>query len=168
MTWLVFVLLTVVALASAVMVITQKNPVYSALFLVLNMLSLAGFYVTLGAPVVAAVQVIVYAGAIVVLFLFVVMLLDLRKSIARDRSLGYEGLLAIALGSLFVFTMLLVFWGASPPAGGTVSAVNGTMEQIGKGLFQKWVYPLEVCSVLLLAAIIGVVVLANKEAGQGK
>jgi NADH-quinone oxidoreductase subunit J len=163
MATIVFILLAVVTLGSASVVVLERNPVYSVLYLVLTLLGLAMVYATLGAPFLAAIQVIVYAGAIMVLFLFVVMLLDLRSKGPEER-FPYQGLIAPGLiGLLLVAIGIALARGQAlqitPEAG---AAGGGNTEQMGRLLFGAWLYPLEVASVLLLAAIIGAVVLAKR------
>jgi NADH-quinone oxidoreductase subunit J len=165
MATILFILLAAVTLISALLVVLERNPVYSVLYLVLTLLGLALVYATLDAPFLAAIQVIVYAGAIMVLFLFVVMLLDLRRGTAEERlpmqglmAPSLIGLLLIALGVALSKGQLL----AAPVEAAGAPMEGGNTEQIGRVLFGAWMYPLEVASVLLLAAIIGAVVLAKR------
>jgi len=158
-----FFAFAIVAIASAVMMIVHRNPIYCALFLILTLFALAGLYVLLNAPFIAAVHVIVYAGAIMVLFLFVIMLLDLKKDVGRDRPnrlLQIVGILAVAL--LFVELGFFLGDGGSAATGAMESGmVIGDTETIGTLLFTKYLLPFEIASVLLLSAIIGSVILAK-------
>ncbi len=166
---LLFYVLAAVLIGSAVAVVANRNPVRSALCLVLNLLALAVVYVTLSAQFIAAVQVIVYAGAIMVLFLFVIMLLNLGVPSALKERGGLRTPVAAALAVAFVALLaaagtLTIGLGA---AQGTVASAAklGTVEAIGWSLFdpkQPWLFPFELTSVLLLIGIVGSVVLAKR------
>ena len=165
---LMFIVLAGVALLSALMVVTQKNPMSSVLFLVLTFFCFAGFYVMLGAQLLAAIQIIVYAGAILVLFLFVVMMLNLREPEAEEgRSPVWK-----ALGFVLGFGMILVFLaylsgspgpGIPPGSSSPASYAMGGTHELGKTLFTDFVLPFEIAGVLLLAAVLGAVSLAKKD-----
>lgn len=157
-----FIFLSVLALAFAVMVVVTKNPVHSVLYLVLTFFSIAGHYVLLNAQFLAAVHIIVYAGAIMVLFLFVIMLLNLNKETEPHKSVWLKTSAAIASGLL-----LLVLVGSiksaetiqNPPA---FNASIGLIENLGKTLFSDFLLPFEVSSILLLSAMVGAVMLGKK------
>ncbi|MCX5916568.1 MAG: NADH-quinone oxidoreductase subunit J [Deltaproteobacteria bacterium] len=163
-----FVILAVFTVVTAIMVIVQRNPVNSAIFLILTFFSLAGIYLLLHAEFIAAVQVIVYAGAIMVLFLFVIMLLNLEKEkrlVARNRLMKGVGiLLGVALliqfGMVFQHVMLEGAKGKFPPE--KVAALGNT-QVVAQLLFTDFLLPFEITSVLLLVAIIGAIVLAKRE-----
>ena len=165
---LLFYGLAAIMVVSSLMVILRKSPVHSALFLVLTFLCLAGVYLLLNAEFIAAVQVIVYAGAIMVLFLFVIMLLNLEIEVASQSGHSLQKfwamvlsiILAISLG--FIMTAK-VFTGAKGTY--TLEKVNemGNSELIGRLLFTDFLLPFEITSVLLLAAIIGAIILAKKK-----
>ena len=157
-----------VALAAAVNVIAQRRIFYSALSLIVCLCSLAAIYMLLEAPFIAAVQVIVYAGAIMVLFLFVIMLLDPYSSaVLRDKKkvLAYvAALLGVAVivllhGSLRAYELARVPRTAASAAGGAY----GTVRSIGETLFRDYLLPFEITSVLILVAIIGTVILAKRK-----
>lgn len=158
-----FFAFAIVAIASAVMMIVHRNPIYCALFLILTLFALAGLYVLLNAPFIAAVHVIIYAGAIMVLFLFVIMLLDLKKDVDRDRPnrlLQIVGILVVVL--LFVELGFFLGEGSSGATAATASGeLIGDTKTIGTLLFTKYLLPFEIASVLLLSAIIGSVILAK-------
>jgi NADH-quinone oxidoreductase subunit J len=164
-----FLVLAVLGVVGALMVVVQRNPVVSALYLVLSFLSLAGMYVLLQAPFLAAVQVVVYAGAIMVLFTFVIMLLNLKHDIddglhhAARRVLG--GLFAVALAAIF-YAMIKKPWALGPGGADTAEAVakTGNAEAIGYRLYTTYLFPFEVTSLVLLVGIIGAVVLAKRRA----
>jgi NADH-quinone oxidoreductase subunit J len=153
---------------SSLMVIFKKNPVHSALFLILTFFCLAGIYLLLNAQLIAAVQVIVYAGAIMVLFLFVIMLLNLEREVASPGGHGLQKLsaivlsilLAVSLGSIMTAKFFTGIKGAYSPE--KVNAI-GNSEVIGRLLFTDFLLPFEITSVLLLIAIIGAIILAKKE-----
>jgi NADH-quinone oxidoreductase subunit J len=163
---LFFYLVAAVAVGSALLVVKCKNPVNSALSLVNTFFCLAIFYVMLEAPFMAAIQVMVYAGAIMVLIIFVIMLLNLGTETARRFRHAVAGASAVA-----ALLLLVVVWflGRSEPTGvpGDVTSQVvrsvGHTELIGRALFTDFLLPFEITSVLLLVAIIGAVVLAKKE-----
>ena len=158
-----------IAIASAVLCITRKSPVASALWLVSTLYQLAVLYVLLDAHFIAAVQVLVYAGAIMVLFLFVIMLLNLGRAGPSDMAGAGRRVVAGAAG-LVLAGELLVFRLAVPPGdlvlpAGTVSHIveeQGAVVAVAKPLFQTYLVPFEVTSLMLLAAIVGAVVLAKR------
>ena len=158
-----FYLLSGLAILSGVLVITRKNPVHSALALILTLLCLAGLYLMLYAPFVAGVQIILYVGGIMVLFLFVIMLVNLERS-QKEKQFNQQwipGILAaVALGALFVTIYVkgsTLFVRAEIPF---PEAEN--TQQIGQMLYSNYMFPFEIASLLLLVAIIGAVVMAKK------
>jgi NADH-quinone oxidoreductase subunit J len=162
---IMFAMLAIVALFGAVMVITRRNPVFSILWLVLTFFCFAGLYVLLGANFLAAVQIVVYAGAIMVLFLFVVMMLNLREpEKLEERKPIWIGLGAVVgLGLGLVLTAYLVRGGVELMADPSEhSWVLGSSKWLGKELFTNYVLAVEIAGVLLLAAVIGAVALAKK------
>ena len=160
-----FYLLAILALSSALLMVTRKSPVASVLYLILNFFSLAGLYLTLKAQFIAVIQVIVYAGAIMVLFLFVVMLLRLGDEKALAEKLTSRKLIAVGL-SLALFLEIAYILGIQGTERYSTQAQNaaviGTVESIGTELFTNYLFPFEVTSIILLAAIVGAVVLAKK------
>jgi NADH-quinone oxidoreductase subunit J len=162
----IFGVLALIAVASAVMMITTRNAVHSALFLVVVMASLAIFFLGLWAPFIAMVQVTVYAGAIMVLFLFVIMLLGAERTGARMLR-SWQTPLAIGLAVIVVG--LGAFLLLSSPAAEVVDlpaaeVVTGSAEAIGLALYSVWLFPFEAVSILLLVAMIGAVVMTRQEA----
>jgi len=159
---IIFFLLAATALISGIMVVIQVNPVRSALFLVLNFFALAGLYLLANAQFIAAIQIIVYAGAIMVLFLFVIMLLNLRQPEegGAQLHLGQKIIgssLAAATLSLVVYTIMKI----KVPPGKDMLADFGTTEMVAKALFTDYLLPFEATSILLLVAVVGAVVLAK-------
>lgn len=153
-----FALLTV---AGGLMVVLSRNPVTSAMFLVATIGALAGLFVLLHAFFLAAVQVLVYAGAVMVLFLFVIMLLNLKAE--ERRRLNKFGIAAgvIGVASLgYVLVSTIVTAPLGSPAGGTL---EGATAPLGKTLFTQYLLPFEIVSVLLLVAMIGVILLSKRD-----
>jgi NADH-quinone oxidoreductase subunit J len=162
-----FTVIALVAILAAAMVVIVKNAVHSALFLVITLFCVAILFLTLGAEFLAAVQVLVYAGAIMVLFLFVITLLNPLQPETPDR-LGSQGAIAGALALLLLVEMALVVRSGAltaAPAGAPPPPLPGTnIEQLGLSLYSAYLVPFEVTSVLLLVAIVGAVVLARGRA----
>ena len=158
-----FYMLSGIAILSGVLVITRKNPVHSALALILTLLCVAGLYLMLYAPFVAGVQIILYVGGIMVLFLFVIMLVNLERS-EKEKQFNQQwlpGILAaLGLGTLFVLIYVKgkSAFPALPPA---LPEANNT-QQVGVLLYSNYMLPFEIASLLLLVAIIGAVVMAKK------
>ena len=162
---IVFGVLALMAVIAAVLTITSKNAVHSALFLVVVMSALAVFFLGLWAPFVAMVQVAVYAGAIMVLFLFVIMLLGAEKIGAR---MGRSWQLPVAIGMGVVVLGLGVFMLLNTAPIEVVDLPSeeimmGSAEAIGAALYSEWLFPFEVVSILLLVAMIGAVVMTGHE-----
>jgi len=160
---LLFVAFALTVLSCALMVILHRNPVTSALFLVLTFCALAGLYLLLQAEFLAMVQVIVYAGAIMVLFLFVIMYLNLRRDVEDGvpfvlrRGIGWLlGALLLTEGGL----LLARRWAPGPTSEALPPAVGNTAA-IGQILYSRYLFPFEVTSVLLLVAIIGAVLIGK-------
>ncbi|MCP4427401.1 MAG: NADH-quinone oxidoreductase subunit J [Chloroflexi bacterium] len=161
----VFGALAVNAIISAIGMLTSRNAVHSALWLVLNFATIAVLYITLNAPFIGMVQITVYAGAIMVLFLFVIMLLgadQLSGVVGEDKLQRYfAGALGIAL--IVVFAIVLAQGGSADA--GMADAIDSSPTALGLRLFEGYVFPFEVTGVLLLTAMIGVVVLGRKKRG---
>ncbi|HEX9164884.1 MAG TPA: NADH-quinone oxidoreductase subunit J [Gemmatimonadales bacterium] len=170
MTEIAFYVLAAMAVISALGCITQRNAVASAIWLVGTMFSLAGIYVLLNAQFIGAIQVLVYAGAIMVLFLFVIMLLNLGRGGPSDLK-GPAGLAIAALLGGALFVQLRALPGAGPPAlirlpEGTMAALQeqqGMVQTVARPLFSDYLIPFEITSILLLAAVVGAVVLAKRK-----
>ncbi len=161
----IFYLLGSVAIASALLMVTRRNPVISVIFLILNFFCLAGLYLTLHAQFIAIVQIIVYAGAIMVLFLFVIMLLNLGNEDQLREKIGWKKIVAIGLGVALALEILyIVGYQSRLAAVQSPGAVEiGTVENIGRVLFSEYLFPFEATSLLLVAAIMGAIVLAKKK-----
>lgn len=164
--FILFFLFAIVAVAGAIMLIVAREPIHSALALILVMVSLAALYLMLGAEFIAAVQVIVYAGAIMVLFVFVIMLLNagVEDETKGSRVALLFGVPGMLLGSLLVAWVLLEHSGTEAVAAG---ALPGEPQAIGQLLFHEFLLPFEITSILILIAIMGAVVLASKPTTPG-
>jgi NADH-quinone oxidoreductase subunit J len=170
MTLILFIIVALTAIAAAVGMLVSRNSVYAALFLVINFASVAVFYLLLGAPFIALAQVTVYAGAIMVLFLFVIMLLGGGK-LPKAQVLPWQRPLAIILAAvLFAEAGFLLFQRlqlttnlANPDASVNTTA---SLQELGMALFNQYLLPFEVTSILLLVAMIGAIVLTKKEKGE--
>ena len=162
-----FIVLAGLALFSAFMVVTSNKPLYSILYLILAFFAVAGHFLLLNAQFLAVVQVIVYAGAIMVLFLFVVMLLNLDKEIDQRQSVLLKVSAVICGGLLLLMTVAGVVKSGSE-TGLTAQAAYpitdiGMVGNLGKTLFNEYLIPFEVIAILFLSAMVGVVVLARKD-----
>jgi NADH-quinone oxidoreductase subunit J len=158
-----FYALAAMVILPAVMVIAHPNPVKSALFLVVTLFALAGFYLQLEAQFIAAVHVMVYAGAVMVLFLYVVMMIDVRKF--KARRFGATGWTGVLLCLVLLFQIVVIVRGGSSnasSAAGLPPDGMGSIEDLGGLLLTRYLLPFELVSVLLLVAIIGAVVLAKR------
>jgi len=158
-----FYFLSGLTLLSGVLVITRRNPVHSALALILGLLAQAGLYLMLYAPFVAGVQIILYAGGIMVLFLFVIMLVNI-EGVEKEREFNKQWLVGIlaaaALGALFV--LIYAKGRGLFPEKVRLPPENSNTQQIGSLLYGQYMFPFEIASLLLLVAIIGAVVMAKK------
>ena len=163
-----FIIFAVTAIASALNILLQRSPLYGALSLIATLASLSAIYVTLHAQFLAAIQIVVYAGAIMVLFVFVIMLLNEPKDQPQIEKQKWLRFLAIPFAGLLIAEMFYVIRSVKPlmlpatPAEGAGQAV-GTVSSIGKALFTDYLLPFEVTSVLILMAVVGAMVLARRE-----
>ena len=158
-----FYFLSAIAVIGAIVTITRRNPVHSALALIFTLLALAGLYLMLYAPFVAAVQIVLYAGGIMVLFLFVIMLVNIERAELEERfnkQWLVGTLAALALGGLLVY--VLRHGQGIFPANFTNPVEAENTQQIGSLLYKNYLMPFEIASLLLLVAIVGAVVMAKK------
>ena len=163
---LTFYALGTVAIASALLVVTRRNPVISALFLIVNFFCLAGLYLTLHAQFIAVIQILVYAGAIMVLFVFVIMLLNLGDERKLKEGISWKKIVAagISFGLLMELLYILGFSGQTHSTIGAQRALEiGTAENIGAQLFTRFLFPFEVTSLILTVAIVGAIILAKRK-----
>jgi NADH-quinone oxidoreductase subunit J len=163
-TQLLFWFLSVVALFSALMVISSKNPVYSVLWLIVTFFSISGHYILLNAQFLAIVNIIVYAGAIMVLFLFVIMLMNLNKETEPQKNRWLKMAGAIAGGCLLLVMVAALRDTDMKQQQALVNEGSiGLIKNLGKELFTTYVVPFEISSVLFLSAMVGAVVIGKKE-----
>jgi NADH-quinone oxidoreductase subunit J len=161
----IFILTSLVAIVAALLVILQRNPIASVMYLVTTFVAQAILFIQLRAAFIAILQVIVYAGAIMVLFLFVIMLLNLRREdFGKDIKLKFKPL-AVAFAVVLLIETLVVINASMIPAqpGADLLPVFGSVQGVGKELFTTYLYPFELTSVLLIVAILGAVVMAKKK-----
>ena len=166
--WIVFVAGAAITLAGAAGVITMRNPVHAALMLIMTLFGVAVLFVNLQAHFLAAAQVIVYAGAVVVLFLFVIMLLgvdrneDMRGEPLRGQRVGAALLGVVALGELVALTATQYRLGVRPTDAIAISSAGKNVEKLAESVFTRYLFPFEITSVLLVIATVGAVVLARR------
>ena len=161
-TEILFWTLAALTLISAIMVITSKNPVYSVLWLIFTFFTISGHYVLLNAQFLAIVNIIVYAGAIMVLFLFVIMLMNLSKETEPSKNKWMKLAGAVAGGSLLV-VMVAALRHTENQMTELVSGDIGLISNLGKVLFTEFVVPFEISSILFLSAMVGSVMLGQRE-----
>jgi len=164
---LFFYVFGIIAIVSGLMMVLSRNPVHSALFLIVTFFALAGLFILLEAHFLAAIQILVYTGAIMVLFLFVIMLLNLKTVKREFEKLLHLKILGVSAAIFLAFELLyLISKGSILGAAGQLSAQDvaqeGNTRLIGKLLFTDYLLPFEITSILLIVAIIGAVVLAKK------
>jgi NADH-quinone oxidoreductase subunit J len=163
-TSLLFILFAVTAIGCALAMVAQRNPLYSAISLIGVFVSLACLYVMLAAPFIAAVQVIVYAGAIMVLVVFVIMLLNVETEEPRRSRLAFLVPVAIGLAAVLIAEAAFILYSvqASPHTPRENISNVGLTASVGTGLFTEYLLPFEITSVLLLMAIVGAMSLARR------
>jgi NADH-quinone oxidoreductase subunit J len=161
-TQILFWILSIIALFSAVMMVTSKNPVYSVLWLIVTFFTISGHYILLNAQFLAVVNIIVYAGAIMVLFLFVIMLMNLNKDTEPQKNKWMKLAGAVSGGSL-----LLVLVAALRNTERNMTELGtgdiGLIQNLGKVLFTEFVVPFEIASILFLSAMVGAVVIGKRD-----
>lgn len=159
---ILFFILAAVAVGAALGMLFSRNAVYSALFLILNFATVAVFYLLLGAPFIAMAQITVYGGAIMVLFLFVIMLLG-AEQLSRVRTLGWQQPVALVLALTLIFEAAYIIFVRTEtlPVVEAVGSSYGNPQAIGELLFSQYLLPFEITSVLLLVAMIGAIVLTK-------
>lgn len=164
-----FLILAVIAVAAALAMVISDNSVYSAIFLVLNFAVVSVFYLILNAPFIAMVQVTVYAGAIMVLFIFVIMLLGAEKLTGYNKTFAWQQPVAVLLGlallGVAAFGLIAQGGGGAAPEAFSAALVEsfGSPLELGKQLFTSYLFPFEVTSVLLLVAMVGAIVLTKED-----
>jgi len=163
--WLIFLGVGFVSVVASLLVITRKNPIHSALFMVLTLLCGAVLYILLHSPFIAIIQVVVYAGAIVMLIVFVIMLLDLETELRSKVKIVYSKVIGGCLAVLFLLGILyaaVAKWPTGQTGSYTTEKMATNVKAVGEVLFTKYLFPFEIISILLVAAIIGAVILSKK------
>jgi NADH-quinone oxidoreductase subunit J len=164
MAWFVFLFLSCVCLGSVAAMILSRNQAHNALFLVLAFSGLGGIFGLLDAPFAAVVQVLVYAGAIMVLFLFAIMMFNLRLKVPHERIRTRIALTA-GLGVILLVELATASWKALAGSGGA-PAPSRDLAELGRLLFTDYLYAFEITSLLVLAALVGALALAGKREGE--
>ena len=163
--WLIFLGMAFISILTSFLVVTRKNPIHSALFLVLTFLCVAVLYLLLYSQFIAIIQVVIYAGAIVMLIVFVIMLLDLESELRSRLKIVSSKVIGGFLAVLFLFGILYSVAAKSPTGkmgSYTPDKVNANVKAVGEVLFTQYLFPFEIISVLLVAAVIGAVILSKK------
>jgi len=163
-----FIILTFFAISGALITITHRNAVYSALALIVCFLSVAGFYLLLNAPFLAAIQVIIYAGSIMTLFIFVIMVMDLDKTHIEKEPASLNKYIAALLGFVLLFQIILVVnlgYVSGKQGEWTPEKIKtmGHTQVIGRVLFSEYLYPFEIISLIILVAMVGAIILGKKK-----
>ena len=158
-----FYVLALLLIASAIVVITNRNPVTSAVALAFNLVGIAGIYMVLDAQFIGLLQVIVYAGAIMVLILFVIMLLNLREEVKAHPAGTFQRILAPLTTLVFAIVIGRATWLSAPSSFPDRPEGFGTAASLGQELFTRFYYPFEAISLLLIVAMIGAVLLAKRK-----
>jgi len=163
----IFLLFASVAIASAANILIQRHPIYSALSLIVTFVALAGIYIQMHAEFIAVMQIVVYTGAIMVLFIFVIMLLNAGAEQRVPHKVHVVKYFGLPLAVLFIIEAGLIITRSLSNEGISVESVSinisGNTQLIGRALYTQYALPFEVTSVLLLVAIIGAIVMAKKE-----
>jgi NADH-quinone oxidoreductase subunit J len=158
-----FILLSLLCIGAVLGMILSRNPAYSALFVVLAFAGTAGLFGLLDAPFIAVVQIIIYAGAIMVLFVFVIMMIDIKSGIPAEKKKGT----LYAAGALGIFLLAELLFSAARALGflnTPPQASAGSTADLGEMLFTKYLYPFEITSLLIIAALAGAMILSKKKA----
>ncbi len=162
-TTLIFILLSAMAVGSAVMMLLSKNPVKSILWLIVVFFAISGHYILLNAQFLAVVNIIVYAGAIMVLFLFVVMLMNLNADTEPVKNYRLHIIGIISGGSLLLVLLSTLYKGENGQMVQMQIGDQGLMDNLGKVLFTNYVLPFEIASILFLSAMLGAVIIGKKD-----
>jgi NADH-quinone oxidoreductase subunit J len=164
---ILFWVLSVIAVSCALGVILSRNPVNSVMFLIFTFFAISGHYILMNAQFLAIVNIIVYAGAIMVLFLFVIMLMNLNADVEPQKGQLVQ-LAGVISGGVLFLVILAAIKSAGPQVVDNKTPIDiGLITNLGKVLFQKYVLPFEISSVLFLSAMIGAVIIGRKEDAPG-
>jgi len=157
-----FIILAITCIGGVLGMILSKNQAYSALYLVLTFAALGGLFALLDAPFIAVVQIIIYAGAIMVLFIFVIMMINLREGISPEKK-KWTITFSLILAFVLLIELLVALSGKFSLLGKTGEAKLGSPSELGKLLFTDYIYPFEITSILIIAALVGAIVLVKKK-----
>jgi NADH-quinone oxidoreductase subunit J len=160
-----FIILAITCIGGVLGMILSKNQAYNALYLVLAFAALGGLFALLDAPFIAVVQIIIYAGAIMVLFIFVIMMINLREGISPEKK-KWTIALSLILAFVLLIELLVTVSGKFSLLGKTGEAKLGSPTELGKLLFSTYIYPFEITSILIIAALVGAIVLVKKKAKE--
>ena len=161
MAYFLFFLLSLICIASVIAMIISRNPAYSALYLILALAGTAGLFGLMQAPFIAVVQVIIYAGAIMVLFVFVVMMIDIREGLSPEKK-RWIRIPAAVVGIILAAELFFALKSAFFPEPGLVEENIGHPSAMGEILFTEYLYPFEITSILIIGAMVGAIVLVKK------
>jgi NADH-quinone oxidoreductase subunit J len=156
-----FFLLAIICIASVLGMIISKDQAYNALFLIVAFVCMGGLFALLEAPFIAAVQIIIYAGAIMILFIFVVMMINLRKGMGPEKK-KWTMYFAVVIALVLIVELVLTVKGALEPVSTAALEKLGSPTDLGRLLFTKYLYPFEITSILIIAALVGAIVLVKK------
>lgn len=157
-----FFLLAIIAIGAILGMIFSKNQAHNALFIILAFLCLGGLFALLDAPFIAVIQIIIYAGAVMVLFIFVIMMINLKEGLPPERKRWTMGL-SFIIGIVLVIELILAVTGALSPAQAPGAAELSNPANLGKLLFTEYLYPFEITSLLIIAVLVGAIVLVKKK-----
>ncbi len=162
MTYFLFFLLSIVSVASILAMIITKNQAYNALFLVLAFACTGGLFALIGAPFIATVQIIIYAGAIMILFVFVIMMINIRKGMPPEKK-KWTIFFAAGVALVFLVELFFAIKGSLVPLSSTPVEQASDPASLGHLLFTQYLYPFEITSLLIIAALVGAIVLVKKK-----
>ena len=162
MAYFLFFLLAITSIAAVVAFLVSKNPAHSALFLILAFACTGGLFGIMGASFIAVVQIIIYAGAIMILFVFVIMMINVREGIPAEKK-KWTAYLSVVVGLVFLAELFLTIRGTLQPAGSASVDMVSDPTSLGRLLFTSYLYPFEITSVLIIAALVGAIVLVKKK-----
>lgn len=161
MAYFLFFLLALLCVASVLGMILSRNQAYNALFLILAFACTGGLFALLQAPFIAAVQIIIYAGAIMVLFVFVIMMINVREGFPADKK-RWTLVLSFAVAAALIVELILALRGSLTPTAAAGLEKGGSPSDLGHLLFTEYLYPFEITSILIIAALVGAIVLVKK------
>lgn len=160
-----FFLLAFICIASVLGMIISKDQAYNALFLIVAFVCMGGLFALLEAPFIAAVQIIIYAGAIMILFIFVIMMINLRKGVGPEKK-RWTVYFAVVIALVLIAELVLTVKGTLEPVGSAALEKLGNPTDLGRLLFTKYLYPFEITSILIIAALVGAIVLVKKRENE--